>query len=312
MNWVTWILVICLLVSGCNGEGSTEKPSPVESASATTRDVPLGSCPKDALTLVSWNVMNFGSKKTDETIKRMSDILLSRGLIYRNQEKIRANIILLQEVNAGSRTGGVQTVARLGSALGQDWDSVTSDSTSGDGVERYAILWEKSAFEVNRRDAYLVQDLRDAIDREPFGLRLTRGGQSFWVYSYHAVPTAKKPIREIKVVRGSAELESRSAAILAGDFNLGRTSVVDIFAGWTDHIDGKTSLKSTIGKDGSYLSYQYDHILTKGGVRVCESGIIDFVSLHFSPVDVENLRRAREISDHLPVYIRFTLKPEGN
>lgn len=305
MDRIIMILIICLLMGGCS-QATTEETQPVLPASAA--ETTSGTCPKEAKTLVSWNAMNFGSKKSDRTIALMAEILLSRGVAYQSHEKIRADIILLQEVNAGAKTKGIQAVKRLEESLGQDWDSITSDATTGGGVERYAILWRKGEITLNRREAQLVNDLADSIDREPFGTSISIGARHFWVYSFHAVPTAKNPIREIKLVASSGELLARETAVLAGDFNLGRQTVESSFGGWEDHIDKKTSLRSTLSSSGEYRSYQYDHILTKGKIKVCESGVLDFVSVHFSPITPDTLLEARKVSDHLPVYIRFTLE----
>jgi deoxyribonuclease-1-like protein len=308
MNWIYLSLSIILIISGCNREAVyADKSTSVASASAI--EVSPDICPKDAKTLISWNVMNFGSKKSDETITLMSQILTSRGLAYKDQHKIQADIVLLQEVNAGARTGGAQGVSRLQDALGKDWDSIVSDATSGDGTERYAVLWKKGDLSISRREAKLVADLADSVDREPYGAHVTWGKQDFWVYSFHAVPTAKNPIREVKSLASSGELASRENTILTGDFNLGRITIENIFETWQHHIDGRTSLKVKLGKNGEHLLYQYDHILTRGRVRVCESGIIDYVSTHYSPITDESLKTAHDtVSDHLPVYIRFTIE----
>ena len=75
--------------------------------------------------------------------------------------------------------------------------------------------------------------------------------------------------------------------------------------GWTAHIDGKTSLKQKLGPSGEYLLYQYDHILSKGSIKVIHTRIIDFVTERYSPITNESLRSARLVSDHLPVSMRF-------
>lgn len=298
-------LSICLILGGCSrNDAIAQSLEPVASTQQTVISDP---CPKDAKTLVSWNAMNLGSKKSDDTIEFMAQILTSRGIAYRDRPKIKADIIILQEVNAGAKTGGAQAVARLADALGQNWDYVISDATTGAGVERYATLWDKGSFIVNHDEVHLVGDLADQVDREPYGVRFQWGAHAFWTYGYHAVPTAKNPIQEVKIVAGSPELAARDDVILAGDLNLSRITVTGIFEGWQDHIDGKTSLKQKLGKNGEHRSYQYDHILTRGRIRVCDSGIIDFVETHYAPITDENLIIARAVSDHLPVYIRFTL-----
>jgi len=301
------ILSICLLIGGCK-EGSTDtKILSVSSASATEL-ASINTCPMNAVTLVSWNALNFGFKKSDDTINLMAKILLSKGIEYKDQSKVVADIILLQEVNSRVQSGGPQAVARIQNALGQDWDYLISNPTSGDGIERYGTLFRKKLFIINRNEAHLIQDIAKVVNREPFAVKfqLKESNEVFWTYGFHAVPTVKDPITEINNLITSQELANSDNAILAGDFNLGN-QVRGIMQGWQNHIDEKTSIGSIINKKGEYLRFQYDHIFTKGKIKVCESGTINFVSAHFIPVNQSSLDAARKVSDHLPVYIRFTL-----
>jgi hypothetical protein len=80
--------------------------------------------------------------------------------------------------------------------------------------------------------------------------------------------------------------------------------------GFKANISGKTSLKSKPTKKGEYLNKEYDNIFTKG-IVVHKASIIDFVSRMIAAGDVDlsredGLRKAKTISDHLPVSIEFS------
>lgn len=247
---------------------------------------------------MSWNLYNFGRKKSDEDIAFMASVLSG------------ADIVAIQEVTAG-KDFGVQAVAKLADALsrtGAQWDYIVSDPTepSSTGVERYAYLFKSSAVTINRREAHLVKALEESIDREPYTLLFApKKTESLRIFTIHTVPTAKHPINEVAALVGADELKDAPRAIVAGDFNLGSESTDKYFEsiGYTGHITGLTSLGSEV-KGEKYLAHQYDNIYTKG-IEVCTAGIVDFVKDSFSPVDNESLKRAHKISDHLPVFATF-------
>lgn len=258
------------------------------------------SCPKKHYIYMSWNLENFGKSKTPETLDMMAEI--SR----------EADFIAGQEVSVSSF--GSQAVARYADALGRKgkkWDYIISDHTQSvdnSGVEKYAYLW--SSGEVNQREAHLVGDLVEAIDREPYSITFHIGNTSLTAVEIHTVPTAKNPIDEVVALAKSGELNQSGNMIVSGDFNLGAKDTDPLMekAGFTGHIYEKTSIKQKVGRRGEHLLYQYDNIYTKGKIEVCGSGVIDFPEKLFSPVNDENLKAARKLSDHLPVYIIFSLR----
>ncbi len=280
---------------------NTEKPISLKetvikpSATGTTSVSSSEACP---YTFVSWNIANFGRSKTDEEIAVMASVLKD------------ADIVAIQEVTAG-KDFGVQAVAKLASALGRtgaSWDYIVSDPTlpPSQGVERYAFLWKKHTVMINRDDAHLVSDLQASVDREPYALLFTpKKAPAVRIFTIHAVPTGKHPIREIRALITAEEVANAPRAIIAGDFNLSAKKTDPLLGriGFTGHIIEPTSLKKTLRSD-NYTLYQYDNIYTKG-VTVCAAGTIDFVNAHFAPVSDTSLRQARRVSDHLPVFVNF-------
>lgn len=63
----------------------------------------------------------------------------------------------------------------------------------------------------------------------------------------------------------------------------------------------RTTLKMKC-KNGDYLSHPIDNVYFTPGITMVQAGSVDIVG------DCDNLKRAREISDHLPVYIEFKIE----
>lgn len=248
-------------------------------------------CPHDSIVLVSWNVCNFGRSKSTETISFMAKLLKN------------ADIVALQEVSTSD--WGAQAVAKLADELnrtGFKWDYAVSDPTEGPGKERFAFLWKTSRMTVIPRKAFLSTVLRDLIDREPAYIKIRVGEKTVTLVSFHLRPMSKNPLAEVEALGKNPEEFSSDQVILVGDFNLNHKQLFPVFEnllGARHNIEGKTSLKNK-SDNGGHLSKEYDNIFTRG-VAVCHSAIIDFVPLF------ENFKKAREISDHLPVFIVFCL-----
>jgi deoxyribonuclease-1-like protein len=248
---------------------------------------------------VSWNLREMSTRKSDAALTLMTEILKD------------AHIVAVQEVVAG-RGMGARQIGLLETRLdrtGAEWDSITSDPTSSSpgSTERYAYLVRRP-FVMNRDQARLAKELDVAIEREPYLLEVTLNSRSLLLINLHAVPTRKDPLREVISLSSETQLQTRSAAILAGDFNLSSRSTDPHFneIGFSGHIDEKTSLGRSINSRGEYRRNQYDNIYTKGTIVVCSSGVIDFVPRFGNPVTTPSLIRARnEISDHLPVFVTF-------
>ena len=89
-----------------------------------------------SISVISWNLENFGKSKTDSAIE-----FIANTLKY-------YDIIAIQEEVAGY--GGSQAVAKLSDALnrkGSKWDFTVSDPTSSNNsykIERYVFIWKTS------------------------------------------------------------------------------------------------------------------------------------------------------------------------
>ncbi len=251
-------------------------------------------CPKDAVVFATWNGGNVGRKKTDEALAVMADVIRE------------ADVVTIQEVGTAF---GAQTVAKLQDTLsrtGAAWDFVTSGPTvpKNSETEAYATLWKPSRAHIDRVGSSLVSELENGISREPFRTVFSINGKRVAVYSFHAVPERKNPEREVRLLAASKELADVEYAIVAGDFNLSAKKADPYFRklGFVPVSVGKTTLKDKPTAAGEYRHKDFDHVYVKG-LKVCDSGVVDFPARHFAPVDgPEALRRAQTVSDHLPVW----------
>lgn len=251
--------------------------------------------------LLSWNIQDLGKSKSEDVLAEIAEII----------HDANADVVAIQEVTAG-KDFGARAVAKIVDILsrkGKDFDYLVSDPTSSDsfGVERYAYITKKSKVSISRGESGLVSDLVGKVSREPLVMTANfKGVSPVRFFNFHAVPTEKNPIEEIKSIVGSRVIAETSRGILSGDLNLGHMQTHSLFnsVGYNGQIKSKTSLRRTLDKKNNYMSHQYDNIYVKG-VTVCSSGVLDFVKERHSPVNNESLRVARKVSDHLPVYIRF-------
>lgn len=244
----------------------------------------------DERIITYWNACNFGNSKSEQTIDTMAQIV-------RN-----SHILVILEVSTSE--AGARAVARLADNLnrkGNKWDYIVSEASSGNGSECVGILWQPARVAAKRNSARLLSDVALDIDREPFLFDFDIDGMILTVGGFHAVPTAKKPEREFAILSESQMMREKDCFIFGGDFNLPASKVEPYFAklGFTTYIREKTSLGEKLHKDGSYLSKEYDHICTRG-IEVISSG----VASQLAYLD-NDLARAKKISDHLPVWIKF-------
>ena len=295
--------VLGSLLLSCGGQGSsngsgffTSDSTSVDSTIAEEEeiepDVPSGPC----LQIVSWNIANLGKSKDDSEIAFMAD-MVDEG-----------DIVVIQEVVAGN--GGAQAVARLADALnrrGAKWDYVVSNPTSGGrGSERYAYLWKPKKVKLKGKP-WLENNTADWIDREPFMARFQWGDKVMLLANLHAVPKNKYPNVEIEKLKDLPMWYPDDAIVLMGDCNAANTEYGGQALkqnGFRDAIDGiRTTLKMKPDKEGRVTANPYDHMyFEKKEVKIHDSGAWDFTG------NFDDLKSARLISDHIPVWACLSLR----
>ncbi|MGM0636615.1 MAG: endonuclease/exonuclease/phosphatase family protein [Bacteroidota bacterium] len=240
--------------------------------------------------LSTWNIQHMGKSKTDDRIAYMAKLLQD------------FDVVALQEVVAGP--GGAQAVARLADELnrtGAKWNYSISDPTKSSpySSERYAYLWKTSQLKIVGK-AWLDQHFVSEIEREPYMIRLKHKDEIVTLVSFHAVPKSKQPETEIKYFKQFPKLYPEENLIFLGDFNTPTTHTV--FnplkkMNYTPILENqKTSLRTKCIQNDC-LASSYDHIF----LNPLLIEVLDADVLHFYR-DFENLKLARKISDHIPVW----------
>jgi len=254
-------------------------------------------CSAQTLTLLSWNLKDLGNSRDAAEIRIIAETM-------RN-----ADIVAIQEVVAGD--GGAQAVARLVTelnTLGATWDYVVSNPTlsSSYKTERYAFAWKKSRVKLLGKPWLQQGEYAKLIDREPYFATFEVGGKQITVVNFHAITQSKQPETEVKYFRLLPDMYPGLKLVFAGDFNLPQShSVFNPLKkmGYLPAlVNQKTSLRQQCHPDGC-LASEFDNIFYKSDhLQVTEKGIIHFYK------KVDTFEKARLISDHVPVYIRFVIK----
>ncbi len=229
-----------------------------------------------AITIISWNIRDFGHTKDDQDIKNIANLI-------RN-----ADIVAIQEV-VGKHPGGAKAVARLADQLnrmGSKWDYVISDptnSTSPQKSERYAYLWKTANIQITGGGPRLLTELAQSVEREPFLIQFKVKGTILNILNYHACTHTDEFPERSEILRISEWLltQNLSNIIWAGDMNLEIRDVAFkgiLKNGFSNVFNGqKTTIKRSC-VDGNYLSRAEDNILySLTDFKFSSSRIIDFV-----------------------------------
>ena len=218
------------------------------------------------------------------------------------------DIVLIQEI-VGKDPAGIQAVAKIIdelNRLGSKWDYYVSNPTKSPSAkmsERYGFLWKTSKISVKGKP-YLDLELENLCYREPYIGNFTLKNQSktITLVNYHSRKYDDSPEEEIIHLKNYKERLESESIIIAGDFNLDEQQPVwDNFysRGFLNALENTPTTLKTKCKSGNYLNHSIDNIYYTPKIKVIESGSLDFVKT------CDNLSEARNLSDHLPVYIRF-------
>jgi len=246
--------------------------------------------------LLSWNLENFGKSKSALEIAFIANTIKD------------FDIVTIQEVVAGN--GGTQAVASLADELnrkGTKWDYRISDPTSSSTykTERYAFLWKTNAIKLKGKP-WLEQKFHFEIDREPYFATFEIKGKTITIASFHAITKSKQPETEIKYFKLLPQEYPNLNLVFAGDFNCPQSNSVFTSLkkmGFAPILKNqKTSLKTKC-KGSNCLASEYDNMFYKtNSINYLKSDVILFYEKFVS------LKEARKISDHIPVWVEFSLK----
>ncbi len=249
------------------------------------------------ITVLSWNLENFGKAKSDSAIHFIANTIKD------------FDIVAIQEVVAGN--GGAEAVARLADVLnrkGFKWDYRISDPTSSENShkrERYAFLWKPSKASLIGRP-WLEKQYSTEIDREPFLATFKTNGKLFTLVNFHAITKKMQPETEIKYFKFFPAQYPGLNLIFSGDFNCPQShSVFNPLKkmGFKPALSGQLTSLKTKCINGNCLASEFDNIFYHSGkINFVQSGAIHFYH------DFLTLKEARIISDHIPVWFHFSIK----
>ncbi|BFM42028.1 endonuclease/exonuclease/phosphatase family protein [Flavobacterium sp. CFS9] len=245
--------------------------------------------------ILSWNIENLGKSKSESELNFIANTVLAY------------DIIAIQEVVAGY--GGSQAVAKLAAILnnkGSKWDYTISNPTSGNSykTERYAYIWKTSKVKL-KGSAWLEKKYHSEIDREPYLGTFEINKKSITLVNFHAITKTKQPEKEIKYFKFLPEQYSNLNLVFVGDFNCPQSH--SVFTplkkmGYNSTLQNqKTTLKQQC-KETVCLASEFDNIFYhKKSINYINSGIVSFYK------NFNSLQEARKISDHIPIWIEFSL-----
>ncbi|MBF7093507.1 endonuclease/exonuclease/phosphatase family protein [Flavobacterium sp. ALJ2] len=245
--------------------------------------------------VLSWNIENFGKSKLEQEISFIANIIKNH------------DIIAIQEVVAGH--GGSQAVARLADELnrkGTKWDYAISNPTSSSAykTERYAFLWKTNKVKLKGKP-WLEKQYEKQIDREPYFATFEKDGRDFTIVNFHAITKKKQPETEIKYFKFLPQQYPNLNLIFVGDFNCPQSHTVFNplkSMGYRPILENqKTSLKQKC-INNQCLASEFDNIFYHSSkIKIIDKGIIHFYN------DYGSLKEARKISDHIPIWMEFSL-----
>lgn len=247
------------------------------------------------VSICSWNLKDFGRSKSDSEIEFIANTIKD------------FDIVLIQEVVAGDQ-GGAQAVGRLGEALGRKgakWEYRISDATSGENSykrERYAYFWKPSKVTMVGRP-WLEIKYTQEIDREPYFATFRVDCKSFTLVNFHAITKSMQPEREIKYFKYLPEEYPDLNLLFCGDFNAPQSHTVFNPLKKMGYQSALTGQKTTLRQEcinNDCLASEFDNVFFDADkITKQTSGVI-----HFYKAFV-NLKEARMISDHVPVFFEF-------
>jgi deoxyribonuclease-1-like protein len=254
--------------------------------------------PVKTIDICSWNLMNFGRSRSDAELEFIANTVNN------------FDVVLIQEVVA-TDPGGAQAVGRLGDILnrkGAKWEYRVSDATSGENSykrERYAFLWKPSQLTLVGKP-WLEKQYTNEINREPYYATFKSGNKEFTLANFHAITRQMQPETEIKYFKFLPAAYPTLNLLFCGDFNLPQNHTV--FnplkkMGYQPALTGqKTSLKQAC-LDDDCLASEFDNFYYDSNkIHQVSGGVIHFYR------SFPDLTEARKITDHIPIYLRFSFK----
>ncbi len=254
------------------------------------------------LKVAAFNIQVFGQTKAAK-----ADIM-----DYLAQTVTNFDIVFIQEIRDSLDGEVVIRLANLASDnLNREYKYAISPELGRTSYkERYAFIYR--ADKTNLVDKWVFDDDRDLFTREPYIARFASEDDEFTIVGIHIAPReAKQEIPDLQVVTDSLQQESFGRKILLlGDLNADcsyynpeSTPFSSIFKNSISWIEDRED--TTV----STTDCAYDRIISIGdfGHQLSSPSVLNFESLFGISTS-----KAREISDHYPISIEFSISSSSS
>ncbi|MCC9600221.1 endonuclease/exonuclease/phosphatase family protein [Stieleria sp. JC731] len=273
----------------------------------------LEASPEDKILLATFNIENFGTKKSDTRLNEHGvDVMGTLAQIIS-----RFDLVAVQEIR-GKDGAALQKLIDLLNQSGGAFSAVISEPIGNEArQECYAFVYNRTRIRFVPGSAYVVLDSGDRMYREPmvasFQTVLPAGSDQipfqFTAINVHTDPDKVDPDdqdSEINILASvfhrvrdfEFKLRMEEDFILMGDLNVDPDHL-----GQLSQINGMISLAGDI-KTNVSRSKTNDHILIDRNVTAeyaGRTGVVSFTEdLSLSP------EQADSISDHLPLFAEFS------
>jgi len=272
----------------------------------------------------TWNIQAFGGFHYDWEENPGSPKRNLRGLATIAEIVQRYDVIAIQEVKRD--TSGLRFL--LAEFLGDDWDVLLSDVTSGNkgNTERMAYVYDKRRVRPSGLAGEIVLPPPgpampvEQFDRTPYLAGFNAGGAKFTLLSAHIrygdIPEDRIP--ELTAIANftADEIRGRIAdgveernPIVLGDFNIDAREDNPLFQAFCSRglivPPGLNNLKTTYGTEPKF----YDQVAWFMGSLEMEftgrCGVIDFVDAVFP--EMSTFSMTFRVSDHFPLWAEFAI-----
>lgn len=249
---------------------------------------------EDYLTIGTWNIESFGHSKINKP-----DVM---DYIARTILENKVDILAVQEIR--SKEDVIPALIERLNVSGANYDYIIGPRLGRtSSKEQYAYIYNKNNISYINDSAFTIQDADDLLHREPFVAKFKADSFDFTLINIHTDPDeAEQELNVLDDVYAAVQNDDadENDIIMLGDFNEPGDRLYELgsLPGIVVLLTDRAVKTNTIG------TKQYDNILFDENTRDEYTGYVrafDFEKYFGILQD-----KALEVSDHRPVFARFS------